>query len=295
LPFLGAFGDLLFNKEANDTIAEFAREKIRAVVNDKATADLLCPENIFGCKRLCVDTGYFETFNRPNVKLVDISKTGVERITQKGVVGNGEEFAVDAIVCATGFAAMTGSFDKINIQGRDGLSLKTAWEAGPRTYLGLATVGFPNFFMITGPGSPSVLAQMIQSIEQHADWIVDCMAHMRDVDAETLEPTLEAQDAWVDHVNEVSKISLRSTCSSWYVGANIPGRPRVFMPYIGGFPIYVQKCNEVQTNGYEGFVIEGGEARNAEPTVRETERWRVPLDVDVISPAMLASGQVPLV
>jgi cyclohexanone monooxygenase len=295
LPFLGAFGDLLFNKEANDTIAEFAREKIRAVVKDKATADLLCPDNIFGCKRLCVDTGYFETFNRPNVKLVDISKTGVERITQKGVVGNGEEFAVDAIVCATGFAAMTGSFDKMDIQGRDGLTLKTAWEAGPRTYLGLSTVGFPNFFMITGPGSPSVLAQMIQSIEQHADWIVDCMAHMRDVGAESLEPTLEVQDAWVDHVNEVSKISLRSTCSSWYVGANIPGRPRVFMPYIGGFPIYVQKCNEVQTNGYEGFVIEGGEARNAEPTVRETERWRVPLDVDVISPAMLASGQVPLV
>jgi cyclohexanone monooxygenase len=229
------------------------------------------------------------------VKLVDISKTGVERITQKGVVGNGEEFAVDAIVCATGFAAMTGSFDKMDIQGRDGLTLKTAWEAGPRTYLGLSTVGFPNFFMITGPGSPSVLAQMIQSIEQHADWIVDCMAHMRDVGAESLEPTLEVQDAWVDHVNEVSKISLRSTCSSWYVGANIPGRPRVFMPYIGGFPIYVQKCNEVQTNGYEGFVIEGGEARNAEPTVRETERWRVPLDVDVISPAMLASGQVPLV
>ena len=295
LPFLGAFGDLLFNKEANDTIAEFAREKIREIVKDPATADLLCPDNVFGCKRLCVDTGYYETYNKPHVKLVDIAKSGIERMTPAGVVANGEEYEVDAIVCATGFAAMTGSFDRIDIRGRDGLPLKQAWEAGPRTYLGLSTVGFPNFFMITGPGSPSVLAQMIQSIEQHADWMVDCMAHMRDVGAQTFEPTLEAQDAWVEHVNEVSEISLRSTCSSWYVGANIPGRPRVFMPYIGGFPIYVQKCNDVQTNGYEGFVLDGAPAQNAEPKVRETGRWRVPLDVDVISPAMLASGQVPVV
>ena len=295
LPFLGAFGDLLFNKEANDTIADFAREKIREIVKDPETADLLCPDNVFGCKRLCVDTGYYATYNKPHVKLVDISKTGVERITPKGVVGNGQEYEVDAIVCATGFAAMTGSFDKIDIRGRNGQTLKKAWEAGPRTYLGLSTVGFPNFFMITGPGSPSVLAQMIQSIEQHADWMVDCLCHMRDTGAETIEPTLEEQDAWVDHVNEVAAISLRSTCSSWYVGANIPGRPRVFMPYIGGFPIYVQKCNDVQTNSYEGFVFEGGQPKNSEPTVRETERWRVPLDVKVISPAMLASGQVPVV
>jgi cyclohexanone monooxygenase len=295
LPFLGAFGDLLFNKEANDTIAEFAREKIREIVKDPETAELLCPKDVFGCKRLCVDTGYFETYNRPNVTLVDISKTGVERITPKGLVGNGREYEVDAIVCATGFAAMTGSYDKIDIRGRDGLPLKKAWEAGPRTYLGLSTVGFPNFFMITGPGSPSVLAQMIQSIEQHADWMIDCMAHMRDVGAQTFEPTLAAQDAWVEHVNEVAAISLRSTCSSWYVGANVPGRPRVFMPYIGGFPIYVQKCNEVQTNGYEGFTFDGAPLRNEAPEVRETERWRVPLDVDVISPAMLASKQVPVV
>ncbi len=295
LPFLGSFGDLLFNKEANDTIAEFAREKIREIVKDPETAELLTPKDIFGCKRLCVDTGYYETYNRPNVKLVDIAESGIERITSNGVVANGEEYEVDAIVCATGFAAMTGSFDRIDIRGNGGQSLKKAWEAGPRTYLGLSTVGFPNFFMITGPGSPSVLAQMIQSIEQHADWMIDCMAHMRDVGVEVIEPTLAAQDAWVDHVNEVSEISLRSTCSSWYVGANIPGRPRVFMPYIGGFPIYVQKCNEVQTNGYEGFVLDGAPPSNQEPKVRETERWRVPLDVDVISPAMLASGQVPVV
>ena len=295
LPFLGAFGDLLFEKEANDTVAEFAREKIRGVVKDPATADLLCPDNIFGCKRLCVDTGYFETYNLPHVKLVDVSKRPIERFTEKGVVANGVEHEVDAVVCATGFAAMTGSFDRIEIRGRNGLTLKEKWAGGARTFLGLSTVGFPNFFMITGPGSPSVLAQMIQSIEQHADWMADCIAHMSDIGAETIEPTLEAEDAWVDHVNEVSEISLRSTCSSWYVGANIPGTPRVFMPYIGGFPVYVQKCNNVMTKGYEGFKINGDTPKAECPQIRQTERWRVPLDIEVITPAALAAMRVPVV
>jgi len=295
LPFLGAFGDLLFEKEANDTVAEFAREKIRSVVKDTATADLLCPDNIFGCKRLCVDTGYFETYNLPHVKLVDVSRRPIERFTEKGVVANGIEHEVDAVVCATGFAAMTGSFDRIDIRGRNGLTLKENWAGGARTYLGLSTVGFPNFFMITGPGSPSVLAQMIQSIEQHADWMADCIAHMSDIGAETIEPTLEAEDAWVDHVNEVSEISLRSTCSSWYVGANIPGTPRVFMPYIGGFPVYVQKCNDVMTNGYEGFKINGDTPKAECPNIRQTERWRVPLDIEFITPAALAAMRVPVV
>ena len=295
LPFLGAFGDLLFEKEANDTVAEFAREKIRSVVKDTATADLLCPDNIFGCKRLCVDTGYFETYNLPHVKLVDVSKRPIERFTEKGVVANGIEHEVDAVVCATGFAAMTGSFDRIDIRGRNGLTLKEKWAGGARTYLGLSTVGFPNFFMITGPGSPSVLAQMIQSIEQHADWMADCIAHVSDIGAETIEPTLEAEDAWVDHVNEVSEISLRSTCSSWYIGANIPGTPRVFMPYIGGFPVYVQKCNDVMTNGYEGFKINGDTPKAECPNIRQTERWRVPLDIEFITPAALAAMRVPVV
>ncbi len=295
LPFLGAYSDLLFDKAANDTIADFAREKIRAVVDDPETADLLCPDNVFGCKRLCVDTGYYQTFNKPHVKLVDVSKTGVERITPHGVVAGGEEYAADAIVCATGFAAMTGSFDRIRIVGRNGLPLTKKWEAGPRTYLGITTVGFPNFFMITGPGSPSVLANMITSIEQHADWISDCLAHMRDIGAAEIEPTLPFEDDWVDHVNEVSEISLRSTCSSWYVGANIPGRPRVFMPYIGGFPIYVQKCNEVMEKGFEGFEFDKTPKRNAEPAVRMTERWRAELDLEVMSPAMIAARKVPVV
>ncbi len=296
LPFLGAFGDLLFEKAANDTIAEFARRKIREIVRDPATAELLCPDNVFGCKRLCVDTGYFETYNLPHVKLVDVSKTPIERFTPDGIVVGATEYPLDAVVCATGFAAMTGSFDRIRITGRNGLTLSEKWRAGPRAYLGVASAGFPNFFTITGPGSPSVLASMIQAIEQHVDWMVDCMAHLRDLGADTLEPLQRYEDEWIEHVNEVSKVSLRSTCSSWYVGANIPGRPRVFMPYIGGFPVYVQKCNEVMSNGFEGFVIDGAaDIPNDAPRVRLTERWRVPLDIDVISPAAVAARRVPVV
>jgi cyclohexanone monooxygenase len=295
LPFLGAFGDLLFEKAANDTIAEFARNKIRGIVKDPATAELLCPDNVFGCKRLCVDTGYFETYNLPHVKLVDVSKTPIERFTADGIEVGGVEYPLDIVVCATGFAAMTGSFDRIRITGRDGLTLSEKWQAGPRAYLGVASAGFPNLFMITGPGSPSVLASMIQAIEQHVDWMADCMAHLRDLGAATIEPMQHDEDDWVEHVNEVSKVSLRSTCSSWYVGANIAGRPRVFMPYIGGFPIYVQKCNEVMSNGFEGFAIEGADTANQPPRVRLTERWRAPLDIDVISPAAIAARRVPVV
>jgi cyclohexanone monooxygenase len=295
LPFLGAFGDLLFEKAANDTVADFVRRKIRKVVNDPATAELLCPDNVLGCKRLCVDTGYFETYNLAHVKLVDVSKTPIERFTAGGIEVGGIEYALDAVVSATGFAAMTGSFDKIGITGRNGQTLAEKWQAGPRAYLGIASVGFPNLFMITGPGSPSVLASMIQAIEQHVDWLADCIGHMRDVGATTIEPIQQDEDAWVAHVNDVSTVSLRSTCSSWYVGANIAGRPRVFMPYIGGFPVYVQKCNEVMSGGFEGFVIEGAAASNAAPRVCLTERWRVPIDIDVISPAQIAARRVPMV
>ena len=295
LPFLGAYGDLLFEKDANDTVAEFARRKIRGIVKDPATAELLCPENVFGCKRLCVDTNYFETYNLPHVKLVDVSKTPIERFTSDGILVAGTEYSVDAIVTATGFAAMTGSFDKIKIVGRGGKTLAEKWRAGPRAYLGLASEGFPNLFMITGPGSPSVLANMIQAIEQHVDWLADCLGHMGDVGAVSIEPALADEDAWVDHVIDVSTVSLRSTCSSWYVGANVPGRPRVFMPYIGGFPIYVQKCNEVMTSAYRGFVLKGARQSNVPPHIRFTERWHVPLDIDVISPASVAAKRVPIV
>ena len=295
LPFLGSYGDLLFDKEANNTTAEFARQKIRGIVKDPATADLLCPDDIFGCKRLCVDSGYFETYNLPHVSLVDVSETPIERFTNEGIVANGAEYPVDVIVCATGFTAMTGSFERIRITGRKGLTLTEKWKGGPRTYLGISSVGFPNLFMITGPGSPSVLASMIQAIEQHVDWMVDCIGHMGDIGAQTIEPQLPYEDDWVEHVNDVAGVSLRSTCSSWYVGANVPGRPRVFMPYIGGFPVYVDKCNEVMTRGFEGFTIDGGKGDNTTPNVRFTERWRVPLDIEVISPATIAAKRVPVV
>jgi cyclohexanone monooxygenase len=183
----------------------------------------------------------------------------------------------------------------MEIIGRGGLTLREKWEAGPGTYLGLSTVGFPNFFMITGPGSPSVLASMIQSIEQHADWMADCIAHCRAIGAETIEPLPQYESDWVAHVNEVSEVSLRSTCSSWYVGANVPGRPRVFMPYIGGFPIYVQKCNAVMTEGYDGFIFDGAPYEGDAPTVHLTDRWRAPLDPDVISPASIAAKRVLVV
>lgn len=295
LPFLGAYGDLLFDKAANDTAADFARNKIRGIVKDPAVADMLCPDNVFGCKRLCVDSGYYETFNEPHVKLVDVSKKPIEHFTKKGIVTDDTEYELDAVVCATGFAAMTGSFDKINITGRDGLTLAEKWAAGPRTYLGLSTVGFPNLFMVTGPGSPSVLANMIPSIEQHVDWMMDCIAHIEDIGADTIEPRLAHEDDWVEHVNEVSKVSLRSTCSSWYVGTNIAGRPRVFMPYIGGFPIYVQRCNNVMTSGYAGFDIEGGTDSDAAPKIRWTEKWHVELDMEVMTPAMIAAGKIPII
>ena len=294
LPFLGAYGDLLFEKEANDTIAEYARGKIRSLVQDPEVAELLCPDNVFGCKRLCVDTEYYDTYNQPHVKLVDISRKPIQHFTKRGLRTNDIEYPLDSVICATGFAAMTGAFEKIKIIGRDHLTLTEKWKAGPRAYLGLASVGFPNLFMITGPGSPSVLASMIQAIEQHVDWVVDCISHMRDIGARTIEPTIEHENDWVDHVNEVSKVSLRSTCSSWYVGANIPGRPRVFMPYIGGFPIYVNKCNEVMTRGFEGFSFDKPDINEKTPRVRRTERWRVPIDMDVISPATIAAHRVPI-
>jgi cyclohexanone monooxygenase len=254
LPFLGAFGDLPIEQAANDTAGEFLRGKIREIVRDPQVAELLCPQQVVGCKRLCVDTGYFEAFNRPNVTLVDVSAAPIEEITARGPRTGGHEYAVDAIVFATGFDAMTGALQKIDIRGREGLPLRKKWEAGPRTYLGLGMAGFPNLFTITGPGSPSVLSNMLPSIEQHVNWIAECIAHLREEGLGRIEATLEAEDAWVAHVNEVAGETLYTTCNSWYLGANVPGKPRVFMPYLG-FPPYVEKCQEVAAKGYEGFAL----------------------------------------
>lgn len=253
--FMAAFNDLLVDAAANETAAEFVRKKIRETVDDPKIAKLLSPDNVIGCKRLCVDTNYWETFNLPNVTLVDVSRTPIEKISQNGLCTNGQEYPLDAIVFATGFDAMTGALLNIDIRGRGGQTLQTKWEGGPKTYLGLAMADFPNLFTITGPGSPSVLTNMLPSIEQHVEWITDCISHMHANGLECIEANREAENEWVEHVNQVADLSLRSTCSSWYIGANIEGKARVFMPYIGGFPKYVEKCNNVVANDYEGFIL----------------------------------------
>jgi cation diffusion facilitator CzcD-associated flavoprotein CzcO len=255
LSFLGAYKDLMLEQQANATAAEFVRSKIRQRVHDPAVAAALSPKNTIGCKRLCVDSGYYETFNAPHVLLIDVAEQGIEQITSGGVRAHGREYAVDAIVFATGFDAMTGALTSIDIRGPEGASLGQAWREGPRAYLGLAVTGFPNLFTITGPGSPSVLTNMLPSIEQHVEWIADLLGYMRTHGLRLVEARPDAQEQWMAHVGEVAGRTLRYTCGSWYLGANVAGKARVFMPYIGGFPRYVERCNQIAANGYEGFVF----------------------------------------
>ncbi len=225
------------------------------MLKDQTLADKLVPDYLIGCKRLVIDTGYYDTFNRPNVELVDISSGPIERITETGLRAAGRDFEVDAIVMATGFDAMTGALARIDIRGREGRSLREKWSEGPRTYLGLMSAGFPNLFMITGPGSPSVFTNMLPTIEQHVEWVSDCISYMRDHQRQSIEASASAEESWVAHNEEVSGNTLKPACGSWYVGANIPGKPRVFLPYFGGFPAYIEKCNEVVAKGYEGFSL----------------------------------------
>ena len=254
LGFLSAFNDLLLDDAANAAARRFVIGKLQEIVDDPEVAAKLTPDQVIGCKRLCVDTGYWATFNRPNVHLVDLRATPIEAITPDGIRTSAGEVALDAIVYATGFDAMTGALARIDIRGRDGLALRDAWSAGPRTYLGLSVAGFPNLFTITGPGSPSVLTNMIESIQQHVDWIGACLGHLQATDRHTIEATVEAQDAWVDYVNSVAGFTLFPTCNSWYLGANVPGKTRVFMP-LPGFPTYVAQCDDVVAHGYRGFTL----------------------------------------
>jgi len=255
ISFLYAFTDLLTSKAANETAAEFVRQKIRGIVRDPAVAEILAPKSHpIGTKRLCLDTNYYETFNRKNVTLVDARRTPIEEVTGTGLRTSESEYAFDAIVFATGFDAMTGALTEIDVKNA-GTSLKEAWSSGPRTYLGLIVAGFPNLFLVTGPQSPGVKTQMILSIEQHVDWIAECFAHLHSRGLDRIEADPVAQQAWVEHVNEVANKTLYPLANSWYMGANIPGKPRVFMPYVGGVPAYTRKVRESVANGYSGFVL----------------------------------------
>jgi len=256
--FMGSFRDLLLDQAANDTAAEYVRGKIREMVNSPATAEKLCPRNHpIGTKRICVDTQYYETYNRPNVSLIDLHEAPMTRITVTGIEAGGTLHECDDIVFATGFDAMTGALLGVDIKGRAGESLNAKWEAGPRTLLGIMTAGFPNMFMITGPGSPSVLINMIVSIEQHVDWIMDCLTQMQAKSKSIIEADRGAEDSWVEEVNTVAHRTLYPRAASWYMGANVPGKPRLFMPYVGGVGNYRVLCDEIANDGYRGFHFGG--------------------------------------
>ena len=244
LQFRATYQDLTTNKEANDTAAEFLKKKIRTIVQDEETAEALATIDYpYAGKRPPIDTNYFETFNRDNVSLVNLKKESIVKITEDGIQTTTRHIPLDMIVFATGFDAITGKFFEMDIRGRNGLSLKEAWKEGPKTYLGLQTPGFPNLFTITGPGSPSVLCNMPVPIEQHVEWITQCVEHMRRNEIDTCEASQEAADEWVEHVNEAANATLLVTVPhSWYLGANVEGKPRIFMPYAGGMTRYRVLC-----------------------------------------------------
>ncbi|MGE5203706.1 MAG: flavin-containing monooxygenase [Acidobacteriota bacterium] len=257
LQFRATFRDLLSDKAANDTAASFIRAKIREIVKDPATAAKLANiDHPYAAKRPPIDTGYFETFNRANVSLVDVRASPILRITPGGIETCGAAYELDIIVFATGFDAMTGPLLRIDVSGRGGVALKDAWRNGPRSYLGLQIAGFPNLFTVTGPGSPSVLCNMPVAIEQHVEWITGCIAHMRERGLRSIEARPEAVDGWVAHVNAAADATLLPLAThSWYLGANVPGKPRVFMPYAGGMARYREICAEIVAKDYEGFAF----------------------------------------
>jgi cyclohexanone monooxygenase len=244
--------------DANEMACEMYRQHLATIIDDPKTAEGLMPRNYpIGCKRPVIDTDYYKTFNQENVTLVDLRQGGIQQITSSGVATDQGHYEVDALIYATGFDAMTGALERIDIRGKDGKSIKEEWHAGPRTYLGLQIHGFPNMFTITGPGSPSVLSNMMVSIEQHVDWITDCIGHLEDNQVRAIEPEEKAVDDWILHVNEVAKGSMFTapSCNSWYLGANIPGKPRIFMPYVGGVGEYRNRCDEIVAAGYSGFTL----------------------------------------
>lgn len=253
---LAAYYDLLVSKKANDTAAEFVRARIRDGVDDPATAEMLIPrDHAFGTKRPCLESGYYAMYNRDNVRLVDVGGSIPFEITPEGVRAADGDHPCDVLVLASGFDAMTGALDRIDIRGRGDSALRDKWAHGPRTYLGLGIAGFPNLFTVAGPGSPSVLSNMMVSIEQHVEWIADCISHLNTTGRVSIEATAEAEEAWTEHVERVGGLTLYPATASWYTGANVPGKPRVFLPYVGGVGAYRKKCDEVAAGGYLGFAL----------------------------------------
>ena len=271
LNFASTFADLRVDEVANETAADFIRRKIRETVRDAKTAETLIPTGYpFASKRPCVDTNYYETFNRDNVTLVDLRRTPISEITPRGVQTGDAHYDVDAIVFATGFDAMTGAIHAIDISGRGGKQLRDHWSAGPRTYLGLMSAGFPNLFIVASVGSPSVLSNMMTSIEQHVDWISACIARLHAEKIGTIEAAAAAEQAWVDHVNALAAATLFPRGTSWYMGANIPGKPRIFMPYAGGVGRYRKLCEKIERNGYPGFLLDRRDCDSINGVARST-------------------------
>lgn len=254
--FVHAFNDLFLDEKANETAANFVKEKIRSRVKNPQTAAALTPnDHPIGTKRICVDSDYYETYNRENVTLVDLRKEPMTGISPEGVVLDDRAVPLDMIVFATGFDAVTGALLRIDIRGRNGLTLKEAWQDGPKSYLGLAVSGFPNLFIVTGPGSPSITTNVVMAVEQHVEWIGRCLEKLQDKPDTLIEAERDAQEDWVQHVRDVAAGTLFPKAKSWYMGANIPGKPRVFLPYIGGLGNYTRLCDDVAEHNYRGFTI----------------------------------------
>jgi cyclohexanone monooxygenase len=253
--FLAGYTDIGLNEDANETAAEFVRSKIKETVKDTVTAGILSPKNAIGCKRLCADTNYFETYNRDNVSLIDLNETPIETLVPEGIKTSDKVFELDVVVFATGFDALTGALTSIDISGRQGRKLSDKWSDGPRSFLGLAVEGFPNLFTITGPGSPAVLGNVLMAIEQHVEWVFQCIDDMESSGKTEIEADMVSEDEWMDHVEDLASETLRYSCNSWYVGANVPGKKRVFMPYTGGYDVYRKRCKDIADHGYTGFTL----------------------------------------
>ena len=253
--FMAGYRDIGIDEAANETAAEFVRSKIKETVKDHATAEILSPKDAIGCKRLCADTNYFETYNRDNVSLIDLNQTPIETLVPEGIKTSEQVVELDVVIFATGFDALTGALTSIDISGKEGRKLADKWADGPRTFLGLAVEGFPNMFTITGPGSPSVLGNVLMAIEQHVEWVFRCIDDMESSGTTEIEADIVAEDEWMDHVEHLASETLRYSCNSWYVGANVPGKKRVFMPYTGGYDVYRKRCKDIADHGYSGFTL----------------------------------------